>query len=63
MNGTVAKARKLSTGIVQPGCEIVVPQKRDKDMNMQNILSMATTSASVASMLATLGNLVVNTVK
>ena len=63
MNGTVAKARKLSTGVVQPGCEIVVPQKRDKNVNMQNILGLATTSASLASMLATVGNIVVNTAK
>ena len=61
MNGTVAKARKLSTDVVQPGCEIVVPQKRQKDMNLQNILGIATTSASLASMLATVGNIIVNT--
>lgn len=63
MNGTVAKARRFSNSAVQPGSEIVVPQKRDKDMDIQNILSLATTSTSVASMLATLGNLVVNTAK
>lgn len=60
MNGTVAKARKLSTNIVQPGCEIVVPQKRKNPANLQNILGVATTSASLASMLATVGNLIMN---
>lgn len=60
MNGTVAKARKLSTNVVQPGCEIVIPQKRTNPANLQNILGVATTSASLASMLATVGNIIMN---
>lgn len=60
MNGTVAKARKLSTNVVQPGCEIVIPQKRTNPANLQDILGVATTSASLASMLATVGNIIMN---
>lgn len=63
LNGTVAKARRMSINVVQPGCEIVIPQKRQKDFDIQNILSLATTSTSLASMLATVGNIIVNTTK
>ncbi len=58
MNGTVKRARKLSSDVIEPGCEIVVPQKRQKDSNLSEILSIATTSSSVATMLATMGSLV-----
>ena len=63
MNGTVAKARKMTTNVVQPGCEIVVPQKRQKENGLQNFLSIATTSSSIATMLATVGNIIMNTTK
>ena len=63
MNGTVKRARKLSRDVIEPGCEIVIPQKRQKDSNLSEILSIATTSSSVATMLATMGNLVSSFVK
>ncbi len=63
MNGTVKRARKLSTGVIEPGCEIVIPQKRKKDSNISEILSIATTSSSLATMLATMGNLVTSFIK
>ena len=63
MNGTVAKARKMSTNVVQPGCEIVVPQKKINDGGLEKFLSVATTSSSIATMLATLGNIVMQSVK
>lgn len=58
MNGTVAKAKKRSSRIVEPGCEIVIPQKRKGQNNLQEILGIATTSASIATMLATIGNII-----
>ena len=58
MNGTVAKARRFSKGAVQPGCEIVVPKKRDKDSTLQEILSISTTAASLGTMIATIGNII-----
>ena len=57
MNGTIDRARQSSRKVVEPGCEIVVPQKREKESNLQNILSIATTSSSIATMLATISNI------
>lgn len=57
MNGTIDRARQGSRGVVEPGCEIVVPQRREKESNLQNILSIATTSSSIATMLATIANI------
>lgn len=61
MNGTITKARKLNYNVVQPGCEIVIPNKREKNGNgIQQFLSIATTSSSIATMLATVGNIIQN---
>lgn len=57
MNGTVARTKQLSKSVVEPGCEIVIPQKREKEGQLQNILSIASTSASLATMIATIGNI------
>ena len=58
INGTVAKAKKYSKTVVQPGCEIIVPQKMKKEDSLQKILSVATTSSSIATMLATIYNII-----
>lgn len=58
MNGTVAKAKKNSSKVVEPGCEIIVPQKRHREGKLQEILGVATTSASIATMLATISNII-----
>lgn len=60
INGTVARARKHKKGVVEPGCEIIVPQKYQKEGSLEKILSVATTSSSVATMLATVGNIILN---
>lgn len=60
INGNVARARRFSKNIVQPGCEIIVPEKRVKEGVLQNILSIATTSSSLATMVATIGNIILN---
>jgi protein involved in polysaccharide export with SLBB domain len=57
MNGTLARARQASKTVVEPGCEIVIPQKREKKSNLSNILGIATTSSSIATMLATVYNI------
>jgi hypothetical protein len=44
--------------VVEPGCEIVIPQKRDKDFDVTSLMSVATTSSSIATMLATIMNLI-----
>lgn len=58
MNGTVRKARRWSKGVVEPGCEIVIPQKREKESNLENVLAISTTAASLGTMIATIGNLI-----
>ena len=58
MNGTVAKSRKHGRDIVEPGCEIIVPEKQKKEGGLQNVLSVATTSASLATMFGTLYNII-----
>ena len=57
LNGTVERARRFSKNVVEPGCEIVVPQKRTREGQLQEILSVSTTAASLATMMATIGNL------
>lgn len=57
MNGTVARARRFSKGVVEPGCEIVIPKKRDRDGALDSVLGVATTASSLATMMATIGNL------
>ena len=58
LNGTVKKAKKLNKTVVQPGCEIIVPQRKKKEDSLQKILSVATTSSSIATMLATMYNII-----
>ena len=54
-NGTIAKASK---GKVEPGCEIVVPTKGPKDpADLQKWLSVGTSAASLATMFATIYNI------
>ena len=60
MNGTVARVRRLSSSVIEPGCEIVVPNKRQSEGSLEKFLSIATTSSSVATMLATVGNIIMN---
>lgn len=58
MNGNVARARGYSRKLVEPGCEIIITKKEDKADNLQKILSISTTAASLGTMIATIGNLV-----
>lgn len=60
LNGTVSRAKKYSTDLIQPGCEIVVPTKKERQgLKIAEILSMGSMTASIAAMVAT----VVNTLK
>lgn len=57
MNGTVAKVGRGTK--VRPGCEIVVPSKQKKDgTTLAQWLSIGTSTASIAAMIATIANLV-----
>ena len=57
MNGNVSKARGSARKIVEPGCEIIIPDKVTNDKALANFLSIATTSASMATMLGTIYNI------
>ncbi len=59
MNGTVAKAKKHSSKLVQPGCEIIVPKRQERDgLKASEILSLSSTSASLATVVLALINLI-----
>ena len=58
LNGTIKRAKRYSTNVVEPGCEIVVPQKRDRKDNIGNILGIATTASSIATMMATITSMI-----
>lgn len=54
MNGMVGK---LSQGAkIQPGCEIVVPSRISRKMSTAETMSMGTSIASIAAMIATIAN-------
>ena len=58
MNGSVAKAGRMGVKI-EPGCEIIVPQKEDKQsMSAGEVMSIATSAASLSTVIITLVNLV-----
>ena len=49
---------QVGKGKIEPGCEIIVPQKGKKDMtNVMQWVSIGTSMASLATMFATIGNL------
>lgn len=57
LNGTVARAKKRSSSLIQPGCEIIVPSKKErKGLKFSEILGMTSMTASMAAMVATLVN-------
>ena len=58
MNGAVEKLGRRSSKSIQPGCEIVVPTKPQRTkMNTAEILTIGTSTASIATMIATLVNI------
>lgn len=55
-NGTIAKASK---GKIEPGCEVIVPSKAPRNYNaISQWLGIGTSMASLATMAATIANLV-----
>lgn len=57
MNGTIKRIKAFNKNIVEPGCEVVVPMKEKNANSLQNTLSIATTSASLATMIASIANI------
>ena len=58
LNGNVARAKSGSSAVVEPGCEIIVPDRKKREGSLQNILSIASTTASIATMLGTVYNII-----
>lgn len=58
MNGTVARLSRSDRAAIQPGCEIVIPtRKKGKGLSIAEILTIGTSTASIATMIATIANL------
>ncbi|MBR4793422.1 MAG: SLBB domain-containing protein [Bacteroidaceae bacterium] len=58
VNGSVARAKKRSSKLVQPGCEIIVPAKQKRDgMTTTEIMSLGSTSAALATVVLALVSL------
>ena len=57
MNGQVAKVKGSGKDQIEPGCEIIVPNKKQSKANVGNILGYATSFTSLATMAATIANL------
>lgn len=59
MNGTIARAKGGGKDLIQPGCEIIIPAKPErKGLSLPEILSIGTSTASLATMIATIANLI-----
>ena len=58
MDGSIKKVSKNSKRAIRPGCEIVVPRKPvRKKMTTAEIISISTSTASIATVLITLANM------
>lgn len=58
MNGSVELISHHSSKAIQPGCEIVVPSKQNKNkMSTAEVMSIGTSATSVATMIITVANI------
>lgn len=58
MNGQVARIKGRSKDKIEPGCEIIVPSKKNKRVNVGEILGYASSFGSLATMFTTISNLI-----
>lgn len=58
MNGQIATVKRRGKNLVEPGCEIIVPNKRQRQANWGNVLSSLSAVSSIGTMAATIANLV-----
>lgn len=58
MNGQVTKVKGNGKKQIEPGCEIIIPSKARKKVNMGNILGYATTFSTLGMMVASIANLI-----
>ena len=57
MNGQIAVVKRRGNGMVEPGCEIVVPNRRPRQANWGNVLASLSAVTSIGTMAATIANL------
>lgn len=55
MNGRVAKLGRFTN--IEPGCQVIVPKKEKKEGQLQQIMSISTTAASLGMMGVSIANL------
>ena len=58
MNGQMATVKRRGKNLVEPGCEIIVPNKRQRQANWGNVLASLSAVTSIGTMAATIANLV-----
>ncbi|WP_455962994.1 SLBB domain-containing protein [Bacteroides bouchesdurhonensis] len=58
MNGQVTKVKGNGKKQIEPGCEIIVPSKAKKHINIGEILGYATSFSSLGIMIASIANLI-----
>ncbi|GCB34568.1 SLBB domain-containing protein [Bacteroides faecalis] len=58
MNGQVTKVKGNGKKQIEPGCEIIVPSKVKKNVNVGEILGYATSFSSLGMMIASVANLI-----
>ena len=58
MNGQVTQVGSRDSDKIEPGCEIIVPSKKDRKVNVGEILGYASSFGSLATMFATITNLI-----
>ena len=58
MNGQIAEVKGNGSKQIEPGCEIVVPNKKRRPNVLNNILGYASTFASLGTMAASIANMV-----
>ena len=57
MNGQIAEVKGSGKNQIEPGCEIIVPNKRERVNAFSSFIGYASSFASLATMFATLANL------
>lgn len=57
MNGQIALVKGRGKDLIEPGCEIIVPNKRPRQANWGNILTSLSAVTSIGTMAATIANL------
>lgn len=58
MNGTVSRAKRMRKVEIEPGCQIIVPSKKERrPLSIAEFMSISSSAASLGTMAATLYNL------